>query len=230
MAGGTTTGRSHLLAERPNQDAFRLLQGEWGAAAAVCDGCGSEPGSGVGAALGANLAVNAAARRLKAGGPLDLGGLRREILGRLEAVGGVSGLPVREYLLFTLLLAILSEGRAWILACGDGLWGVDGEIRTLGPYPGNAPPYIAYGLENREGPRLEVLYEGPAREVLIGTDGASEVPPEILRADERIFANPDLLRRRLKLAKPSDDATVAMLRMTELSEEMVASIAVRRQP
>ncbi len=211
MVAGTTAGRAHLLSERPNQDAYRLVQGEWGAAAAVCDGCGSEPGSGVGAALGASLAVNAAARRLALGRPLDLEGLRREILSRLAAAAGISGLPVREYLLFTLLLAVLSHGHAWILACGDGLWGVDGEIRTLGPYPGNAPPYLAYGLLGADAPGLELLYNGPAREVLIGTDGAAEVPPEALRAEERIFTNPDLLRRRLKLARPSDDATVAIL-------------------
>ncbi len=210
VVAGTTTGRAHLLSERPNQDAFRLLQGEWGAAAAVCDGCGSEPGSGVGAALGASLAVNAAARRLKAGRPLDLEGLRREILSRLEAVAGVSGLPVREYLLFTLLLAAVSDGHAWVLACGDGLVRVDGVVRTLGPYPGNAPPYLAYGLLGGEA-QLEILHNGPASEIVIGTDGAAEIDLDSLISDGRIFNNPDLLRRRLKLARPSDDATVAVL-------------------
>lgn len=210
MAGGTTTGRSHLLAERPNQDAFRLLQGEWGAAAAVCDGCGSEPGSGVGAALGANLAVNAAARLIGAEGAPELSLLKAEILSSLSLISTVSGLSLREHFLFTIVGAVLLPDRAVVFACGDGIFSVDGVVRTLGPFPGNAPPYLAYGLMGGTA-EFELLYDGPAREVLIGTDGASEVPPEVLRGDERIFANPDLLRRRLKLARPSDDATVALL-------------------
>ncbi|MBI5202730.1 MAG: protein phosphatase 2C domain-containing protein [Elusimicrobia bacterium] len=49
VVAGSATGRAHWLAERPNQDAFRVLSGDWGAVAVVCDGCGSEPMSGIGA-------------------------------------------------------------------------------------------------------------------------------------------------------------------------------------
>ena len=201
--GGPTSSR----ALKPGR--LSPAPGEWGAAAAVATAAGRSLAAGWGRPGGV-LAVNAAARRLKAGRPLDLEGLRREILSRLEAVAGVSGLPVREYLLFTLLLAAVSDGHAWVLACGDGLVRVDGVVRTLGPYPGNAPPYLAYGLLGGEA-QLEILHNGPASEIVIGTDGAAEIDLDSLISDGRIFNNPDLLRRRLKLARPSDDATVAVL-------------------
>lgn len=229
VAGGSTAGRAHLLAERPNQDAFRLLSGDWGAVAVVCDGCGSEPGSGTGAVLGASLTARAAARQMGAEGALDLVLLREEILAGLSLVAGVSGLGLREHCLFTIVGAVLSADRALVFACGDGVVAVDGEIRILGPFPDNAPPYLAYGLLGGSS-EFERIHDGPASEVLIGTDGAAEAPLSALIGDERLFFNHDLLRRRLRLARPSDDATVAIVRMTELSEEMIASIAVRRQP
>jgi hypothetical protein len=210
MAGGSTVGRAHALAERPNQDAFCLLQGEWGAVAVVCDGCGSEPGSGTGAVLGASLTARAVARQLRAASALDLATLREEILAGLSLVAGIAGIGIREHLLFTIVGSVLSADRAFVFACGDGVIALDGTVRTLGPFPDNAPPYLAYGLMGGS-VAFELLHDGPAREVFIGTDGAAEAPLSSWSGDERFFANPDLLRRRLKLARPSDDATVAII-------------------
>ena len=215
IASGSTTGRSHLLAERPNQDAFRLLEASWGSVAVVCDGCGSEPGSGLGAALGASLAARSAARQLGAGSPLDLCLLRAEILAGISLVAKTTGLGLRENFLFTIVGAVFTGEKTVVFACGDGLFSLDGAVTVLGPFPDNAPPYLAYALLGGAAD-FALLHEGPADQVLIGTDGAQEVPLAPLLADGRYLKNPDLLRRRLKLARPSDDATVAVITRRDL--------------
>ncbi len=210
IAAGSSPGRAHALSERPNQDAFSVRQGPWGAVAVVCDGCGSEPRSGIGAALGASMAAEAAARQLASGAPLDLSRLRADMLGGLALVAQASGLSFQECFLFTIIGAAFAGADAQVFACGDGVVAVDGYVRRLGPYPDNAPPYLAYAL-TEPGIGFERLYEGPAERVLIGTDGAGEAELSPFWSEERFLKNPDLLRRRLKLLRLSDDATVAVI-------------------
>ncbi|MBI5242729.1 MAG: protein phosphatase 2C domain-containing protein [Elusimicrobia bacterium] len=159
---GSSIGRDHLLLERPNQDACCALQGDWGAAAVVCDGCGSEPFSGVGARLGASMTAALAARQLEQGGPVDLERLRADILARLVIVAEAAAVSVREHLLFTIVGAALSEQGASVFACGDGVAAVDGVVQVLCPFPDNQPPYLTYALE---GARVGFtrIYEGPPR-------------------------------------------------------------------
>ncbi len=210
LTAGTAPGRQHLLAERPNQDAFGLASGPWGAVAVVCDGCGSEPKSGLGAALGASLTARAAARQLEAGGGLDLARLAGEVLGGLTLVAETAGLDFRAHFLFTIVGAAFSGERAMLFACGDGVAAVDGAVTRLGPFPGNAPPYLAYALEDR-GVALERLYEGPAERVLVGTDGAADAVLTPFLTEDRWLGNPDLVRRALKLQRLADDAAVALI-------------------
>ncbi|MBI4676233.1 MAG: protein phosphatase 2C domain-containing protein [Elusimicrobia bacterium] len=223
LAAGSCAGRDHVLLERPNQDAYCALEGDWGAVAVVCDGCGSQPHSGVGARLGACMAAALAARRLEAGGSLDLERLRADILSRLALIAQAGCLGVQEHLLFTIVgaafagQAAVSTGRATVFACGDGVWAVDGVVRRLGPFPDNCPPYMAYGLEDtRVG--FERLYEGPAGSVLVGTDGAAEADLPPFWSDERYLRNPDLVRRTLRRNRLADDATVALIIRKDAAE------------
>ncbi|MBI3297847.1 MAG: protein phosphatase 2C domain-containing protein [Elusimicrobia bacterium] len=211
LAAGTTPGRLHLLAERPNQDACGLRQGPWGAVAVVCDGCGSEPGSGLGAALGASLTARAAARQLETTGSLDLAALGGEVLGGLCRIAETAGLDFRAHFLFTIVGAALAGETATVFACGDGVAVVDGNVTRLGPFPGNAPPYLAYGLEDGA-VGLQRLYQGPAERVLVGTDGAADGELTPFWTEDRFLKNPDLLRRALKLQRLADDATAAVIR------------------
>lgn len=210
VAAGSAPGRVHLLAERPNQDAYRVLQGPWGAVAVVCDGCGSEPKSGVGAELGASIVADAAARQLREAGSLDLKKLENHVLARLAFVAEAASLEPREHLLFTIVAAAFSGEKAAVFACGDGVVAVDGAIRRLGPYPDNAPPYLAYALGG-DAVGFESLFEGPAAVVAVGTDGAADAGLQPYWTDERYLRNPDLLRRSLKLQRLTDDATVALI-------------------
>jgi len=62
------------------------------------------------------------------------------------------------------------------------------------------------------------------RSILLGTDGACVVEPQVLdplREDERVFANPDHVRRRLAVIGRSppglaDDTTVVLVRAAPL--------------
>ena len=225
IAGGTVTGRSHALSGRGNQDAYTwLLHGDT-LVAAVADGCGSGAHNEVGAQLGARLAVAALSRRLAAGAALDTPALwtalRADILDPLRALaaamGGRLAETVSEHFLFTLVGVAVAGERGCIFAAGDGLFAVDGAVTRLGPFPGNEPPYLGYGLLGRPA-ALTVLRTFAAAEVtslLIGTDGAADLhdlaarplpggggavgPLSQLWSDDRHFQNPDSLRRRLAL-------------------------------
>ena len=205
LAAGSASGRDHSLSERPNQDAYALLQGSWGAVAVVCDGCGSEPHSGVGARIGACMTARLAAEQLESSGGLDLRRLQLELLSRLCAVAEAACIGVREHLLFTVIGAACSGQTATVFSCGDGVVAVDGAVRRLVPFPGNAPPYLAYGLD------LVRLYQGPASSVLIGTDGAADIDLSRFWNEERFLRNPDMVRRTLRTLRLADDATVAVI-------------------
>ncbi|MBI5883387.1 MAG: protein phosphatase 2C domain-containing protein [Elusimicrobia bacterium] len=217
LAAGSVLGRDHLLGNRPCQDAFRLLKDGAKAVAVVCDGCGSEPHSGAGALLGASMTARAIMRRMARGGGLargeglDLSDLRAELLAGLASISWTAGIGVRECLLFTIVAAAVSDGRATVFSCGDGMVMVDGKVRVLGPFPGNAPPYLAYGLEGG-GAEFELIHDGPAGLVAIGTDGAADMDLASLCGDPRCWTNPDIVRRRLALSRPADDATVALIK------------------
>ncbi|MBI5239944.1 MAG: protein phosphatase 2C domain-containing protein [Elusimicrobia bacterium] len=210
IAAGSALGRDHALLERPNQDAFSVQQGEWGAAAVVCDGCGSEPHSGVGARLGAVLTARLAAAQAAQGGPLDLERLRADILARLSLVALETGISPREHLLFTIVGAVSTEAGAELFACGDGVVAVDGAVRRLGPFPGNQPPYLAYALEGAA-VGFASLYRGRAARLLVGTDGAAEADLAPFWSDERVWRNPDMVRRLLRRQSLADDASVAVV-------------------
>jgi len=223
IAGGTVMGRSHALSERGNQDAYTWLSRPRSLVAAVCDGCGSGAHSEVGAQLGARLVVEGLSRRLAEGAPLDApelwASLRDDVLGALRgvalAMGGRLAETVSEYFLFTVVGVAFAGERGCVFASGDGVLAVDDELTRLGPFPGNEPPYLGYGLLERPA-GLDVVrtFEAAAvRSVLVGTDGAADMEDVAARAvpggggevgplaqfwrEDRHFQNRDSIRRRL---------------------------------
>ena len=174
---------------------------------------------------------------------------RREVLAQLRAVA-VGLCPahapdprqllaqVRDHLLFTLVGAIVGAEETVAFALGDGLLEVDGRALTLGPFPGNEPPYLGYALlpEALHGVpeaalRLQILARLPTaglRTLALGTDGACDLaaagaPAAALLDEGLVFRNPDALRRRLFLlaretpggSRPPplhDDTTLVLIR------------------
>jgi hypothetical protein len=229
IAGATVTGRAHQLAGRNGQDAFGWLRTPAGLVALVCDGCSSGTHSEVGAKVGCRILLRALAAEL---GPLgiDPAGLERARqaalaqLARLaESLGGGAA-GVEEHLLFTVVGAAAGESFTTLFTIGDGLFAIDEDLIQVGPFPGNAPPYLGHALMGAPSPHFDTrasLPSGGWRTLLLATDGASDLrqhserrvpgreepvgPISQFWKDPRYFANPDALRRRLWLL--SRDAT-----------------------
>ena len=248
IRGGTVAGRRHLQAGRNNQDAFAWRQGEQGLVAAVCDGCSSGAHSELGARLGCELLVQALFEALSSptcaelvegaagegagmrAGPLEaLEQAQNGVLGALSrlacAMGGAApGSPsflhaLAEHFLFTVVGAALTEQRAFAFALGDGALAVNGALERLGPFPGNAPPYLSYPLAEA-GPVALQLRPLPApgdlSSIVLATDGAAGLDLTPFVDDPRVLANPDMVRRLLWMQgrhqKLEDDATLVVIR------------------
>ena len=198
IAGGSVSGRSHLLAGKGNQDAYHWSVEERSLVAVVCDGCGSGAQSEVGAAIGARLVVAEATRAIALGGAVDSAALweqvRANVLARLSdlvaAMGGKRSRLVAEMFLFTVVGLAAAADRAVIFAAGDGLFAVGDDVERLGPFSRNEPPYLGYGLLEADplgpsSPRILVhraLSTSELDTVLLGTDGAADLPDLASRA------------------------------------------------
>ncbi|HEX6739445.1 MAG TPA: protein phosphatase 2C domain-containing protein [Vicinamibacteria bacterium] len=249
LAAGTVTGGDHAALGRANQDALAVWRGADATIAVVADGCGSSRGSEIGARLGARLLAQALRRRRRqletqpAAAVLEI--VRRELLGHLRrlaaAVGDDAGAAatVEELFLFTLVGAVITGSRALVFAAGDGVIAVNGAVRVLS-FPGNAPPYLGYGLL-REGPAFTVLAERPTAELeslLVATDGLAALLPAQplapLWAEDRYFRNPAALTRELTLLNRSrtriDWERRQVHRSPGLLPDDTTVIALRRRP
>lgn len=274
-AAGCVCGREHVLAGRGCQDAFALAIRPGAAVGVVCDGCGSSTGSAVGAQIGAQFvsAALAAAAERQAGEPgqeeLDrtcweelLDQVRRSLLRHVRRLALAMSLPggvaetVHTYFLFTVMGICVTRTSACVFGAGDGYYAVNGRIGQAGPFPGNAPPYLAYSLRALPDAPAEVRFSIHAllraedtQSLLVATDGAAPfaecvdradhgapaVPEPLERfwGDDRYFRNPDALRRRLAVAN-RDNTTVdwekrQVTRRAGVLRDDTAIVAIRRR-
>ena len=217
LAFATVAGRMHHLSGRNNQDAYAWTQGPGGLIAVVCDGCGSGPHSEVGAQVGARLVAETMALQLAGGGdPAGEDFWQAARASVLETLGGLAGVlggnPVQaiaDYLLFTIVGAVVTGKSARCFSSGDGVIAINGAPTVIGPFEGNAPPYLAYALfedqaESYQFALQPALPTSELQSLLLGTDGAAELLEvgaagafSQLWTDDRVFDNPDYLRRRL---------------------------------
>ena len=229
IAAGSVTGRDHVLAGRNNQDAYHWLCLPQAVMAVVCDGCGSGKHSEVGAQIGARLMTEAMAHAMQSPAHAFWYRVRQDILGQLrylaEQMGGSFIDTVQDYLLFTIVGALVTPWRTFCFSLGDGVMVVNGDQILLGPFPDNAPPYLAYALLDahncrpsvfsREFQIQRILPTRAVQSIVLGTDGletflqaatcplpgkqAAVGPLQQFWQEERYFSNPDALRRTLAL-------------------------------
>lgn len=229
IAAGSVTGRDHVLAGRNNQDAYHWACLPQAVMAVVCDGCGSGKHSEVGAQVGARLMIEAMSRAMQ--GPVHAFWyrVRQDVLAQLcclaEQLGGNFPSTVQDYLLFTVVGALVTPRRTFCFSLGDGVMVVNGDQLLLGPFSDNAPPYLAYALLDAYNCRLSVfsrefqiqrsLPTMAVQSILLGTDGletfrqaaasplpgkqAAVGPLQQFWQEERYFMNPDAIRRTLAL-------------------------------
>jgi hypothetical protein len=223
VAGGSITGRNHIRVGQNNQDGYYSHQEESCTIAIACDGCGSCPHSEVGAKLGARLIGEGIAQQWQYSQNCDWNLLRDELLTQIEGIAKSLAITtsltqiINDYFLFTVVGVIITPLETTIFSLGDGVIALNGEVETLGPFPHNAPPYLAYGLLGRldaaEFNIHQQISTGEVQSILIGTDGVNDLiqaetcyipgQPEKVGSlsqfwqGDRYFKNPDLVRRKL---------------------------------
>jgi hypothetical protein len=132
---------------------------------------------------------------------------------------------VQRYLLFTIIGVVITPALTTVFGLGDGIYGINGVLTPLGPFPNNAPPYLAYQLGGANwefaglsGCQLQVYAQqatGTIQSLLLGTDGVQDLiaretqslpgKTELVGSlrqfweRDRYFQNPDAIRRRLTL-------------------------------
>jgi hypothetical protein len=142
-------------------------------------------------------------------------------LGALAAGMGDVEDMVRRYLLFTVVGALITEREAIFFSIGDGLISANDRLVAIGPYPDNAPPYLAYSLipsqHCADANRFTVHLRVPTPELdrfVLGTDGAAPLLDGSLTLpgnheasclsdrwweEDLYYANPAALTNRLRV-------------------------------
>ncbi len=256
VAGGSVAGTAHVRAGVNDQDAFFWAASGDALVAFVCDGCGSGKASEVGARLGARLLARAALERIAAGAEPPSHRLweevRRDVLARIATLGqaiaepgpGGTARAIAEHFLFTLVGVAISPAGVATVSLGDGVIALNGEVRRLGPFEGNEPPYLAYGLLGRDLPiRVhDAVFPEEVRSVLVGTDGVFDLLEKGNDArlglvssfwtEDRYFRNADAVRRRLALANRETVAVEdgRIVRTPGLLPDDTTLVVLRRRP
>jgi len=233
ISAGTVVGKLHAMAGKNNQDAFYAIHTDDFMIGVVSDGCGSEPYSEVGSLIGCRMLAKMISQRaalisndnrISEISPLFWENAEEEILTQIINLSGKIGHDaievVSNFFLFTLVGFIITRRESLFFSLGDGVIIINGEIKILGPFPDNAPPYLAYNLftltpiKPESGIKIQKIVDTDSIEsILVGTDGVEHlIKAEGLKIpgrDETVgpisrfwtencfFENPDMVRRRL---------------------------------
>jgi hypothetical protein len=236
LASGTVLGRDHRRNGKNNQDAHRSLVTKDCLVAVVADGCGGgildangkiQPShSEVGAILGSRIAIDMLYAFAVDGSAASLEDARLAILDQISgianAMGETSSMFIKEHFLFTLVGALVLPDISVFFSIGDGYLNVNGTNIPIGPYPGNMPPYISYGMIGSDlDPELhkfKIFCSMPTSELMcfvIGSDGVVDMDEAAAKTfpgrtdligsmsrlweEDRFFKNPFELGRHLTL-------------------------------
>ena len=271
IAAGTIVGRNHSepLVAKSNQDAFLHRIVDDSLIAIVCDGCSGGTHSEVGSNLGVRLIMQSLSSNL-ARLPEELISqqqlevflerIRQDVLAEIRVLankmGGSFTETIGDYFLFTVVCALVTPHWTCIFANGDGVYGINGDLTTLGPYD-NQPPYFCYSLVNSKLEEAELTFQvkellttSSLDSLLVGSDGVHDLleveernlpgheeivgPISQFWEEGRYFDNPDNLRRRLALAnQPSvrlNKEEQRLVREKGLLPDDTTLVVIRRKP
>lgn len=193
IASGSVRGREHERLGQSSQDGSHILFDDSLILALVCDGCGSGAHSEIGAKLGGALVGRRLWDEVKRDGsrPFEeiLDAARLSSLKDLrlisDFIGGNLTSVICDYLLFTIVGAIITPFRACIFSHGDGLTTVNGVTRLIDH--DNMPPYLSYalveealekGMAAKLGFRIvEQLPTAELDSIVLATDGFEKLLP-----------------------------------------------------
>jgi hypothetical protein len=199
IAGASVPGTLHVKRGMNNQDHFTWLHTDDYIIAIVSDGCGSTKYSEVGSRLLSTMFANYLAKYLDRSRGVEgmvlfqserwWQEISQDVLSRMRCIAQEMGANwievIRDYFLATLVGVVIKEDTTCVFACGDGVFAVNGEIQEIGPFEGNKPPYLAYGITGSEITDQDPSLLGikrygywPTEEIqslLIGTDGVADL-------------------------------------------------------
>ena len=234
IAGGSIVGRRHLgsknlLIGKNNQDALNCVKSSDCIIAVVSDGCGSSSQSEIGSQMVCEWVCKLIPEYLNSGYEINemWPNLKNDIIANIKTIAqNMSGNfidNIMEKFLFTILGCIITPENVFIFSVGDGVYFINDKIYNLGPFPHNAPPFIAYDcipstlfmngpIENLDF-NIQIYDTDSVESILIGTDGVLDLikasDKKVPGKDETIgdisqfwtsdiyFKNSDALRRRL---------------------------------
>jgi len=220
ITAGSIPGSDHTMPGKPvwknNQDAWYIYQSDHITIGIIADGCGSGKKNEVGANLGVQLfgeILKTEAERSLQHGQLSFNKWERSkisFLGKISTLASCMGPSLSEvvehFFAFSLVGFIIMPETTSIFHCGDGCYSVNDELTTIGPYPGNAPPYIAYNILGDTEPKFEItdIPTSSIENISVGSDGVDYIPDFEMTLEQwigtdSVFENPDILRRKLAL-------------------------------
>ncbi len=216
ITGASIPGSDHTMPGKPswknNQDASYISATDDMTIGIVADGCGSGATSEVGSFLTARLLgeslrksviLELAQNRPFTGWVRLESRLLAQISTLVDLLGDRSSETIGETFLSSIVGFVRTEFQTTVFHLGDGTIWIDREVIQLGPFPLNAPPYLAYRLHDPKAQSL-IVREFPieTKEIMIATDGIEYLPDidatlSQLIADPRTFSNSDFLRRQI---------------------------------
>jgi hypothetical protein len=237
LAGVSVAGTTHIKRGMNNQDSFYWLQADEYVIALVSDGCGSTKYSEVGSRLLSRIFAHYLAKYLQRSRGVEgeklfqserwWEELRQDVLARIRLIAQEMGENwweiLRDYFLATLVGVVIREDTTCVFSCGDGFFAVNGQLQEIGPFEGNKPPYLVYGLTGSEITdtnaallniqRNHIIPTSELHSLMIGTDGVGDLvnlaeksfpaqekligPIEQFWSDDVYFANPSWMRNTL---------------------------------
>ncbi|CAN5533698.1 hypothetical protein BH10CYA1_BH10CYA1_17720 [soil metagenome] len=198
LSGGTFPGYKSTGTDIPkggrNQDSLMGVIGDGYIVIAVNDGCSGNPEqhlqSELGALAGSQIVCSVFADIIESGQPL-WETVTDEIVDQLSLIavalshGRKERLEhvVRKYLMFTSVVAVIGPEETTIATVGDGYYAINGgDLKRIGPYPDNQPPYLGYLLYPNNYPRELLTFQkqvqlptADLQSLIMGSDGLGEV-------------------------------------------------------
>lgn len=200
IAGGSVLGTRHVKMGRNNQDSFVWIQKPEYIIAVVTDGCSSGAHSEVGSKIISHLFAQSLAKYISRPHPTITDenlfrhdwlwyNVRQDVLSRIRILAQDMDEnlinTICQYFLATIVGCVITPESTCIFGCGDGIFYLNGNMHRLGPFPGNKPPYLCYGITGSEvtnnNPSLLDIQRHiicPTEHVetlLIGTDGVDDL-------------------------------------------------------
>lgn len=214
LAGGSVIGTRHTKIGRNNQDHFLWLRERQYIIAIVSDGCSGGQYSEVGSKLLSSIFANTLARYLNKHHSILSDenffqhdwlwhNVRQDVLARIRIIAQDMDEnlidTICKYFLATIVGVVITPNVTCVFSCGDGIYFINGEKHVIGPFAGNKPPYLCYGITGSEITRNDPSLLGIQRHgiwptdsiqnLLIGTDGVVD----LMELSEKKFPGQDKL-------------------------------------